>query len=129
MKNGASHFHNSPVNFYKFHAFFSTRLSESRLLQVLRKMGSENGNGCAQNAENGFDFDFLQRYHKDGHEFLNHIIRVTNDDSENTAPALLSACVLWALSSNGRCLQIHCLATGLHAIILCLCVSSARATG
>jgi hypothetical protein len=42
-------------------------------------MGSENAHGCAQNAENGFGFDFLERYHKDGDEFLNNIIGVTGD--------------------------------------------------
>jgi hypothetical protein len=42
-------------------------------------MCSENAHGCAQNAENGLDFDFLERYRKDGDEFLNHIIRVTGD--------------------------------------------------
>jgi hypothetical protein len=36
---------------------------------------------------------------------------------ENTVPVLLAACVLRALCSNGRCLQIHCLATGLYDTI------------
>jgi transposase len=46
-------------------------------------MGSENAHGCAQNAENGFgfDFDFLERYHKDGDEFVSHIVRVTVDET------------------------------------------------
>jgi hypothetical protein len=41
-------------------------------------MGSENAHGCAQNAENSFGFVdfFLERYHKDDEEFLNHIVRV-----------------------------------------------------
>jgi hypothetical protein len=43
-------------------------------------MGSENAHRCAQNAENGFGFDFLERHHKDGDEFLNHILRVTGDE-------------------------------------------------
>jgi hypothetical protein len=43
------------------------------------RLVSENAHGCAQNAENGFDFDFLERYHEDGDEFLNHIVRVTGD--------------------------------------------------
>jgi histone-lysine N-methyltransferase SETMAR len=42
-------------------------------------MGSENAHGCAQNAENVFGFDFLERYHKDGDEFLNHIVQVIGD--------------------------------------------------
>jgi hypothetical protein len=42
-------------------------------------MGSENAHGCTQNAENGFAFDFLEQYHKDGDEFLNHNVRVTGD--------------------------------------------------
>jgi hypothetical protein len=44
-------------------------------------MGSENAHGCAQTSENGFGFDFLKRYHKDGFEFLIHIVRVTGDET------------------------------------------------
>jgi hypothetical protein len=29
---------------------------------------------CTHNAENGFSFEFLVQYHKDGDEFLDHII-------------------------------------------------------
>jgi hypothetical protein len=49
--------------------------------QVLHKMGSENAHGCKQNTENGFSFDFLEQYHKGGNEFLNHIVRVTGDET------------------------------------------------
>jgi hypothetical protein len=31
--------------------------------------------------ENGFAFDFLERYLKDGDEFLNQIVRVTADET------------------------------------------------
>jgi hypothetical protein len=36
--------------------------------------------GEHENAKNGFGFAFffLERYHKDGHTFLNHIVRVTD---------------------------------------------------
>jgi hypothetical protein len=46
-------------------------------------MGSENAHGCAQNAENGFGLCrlFLERYHKDGDEFLNHVVGVTGDET------------------------------------------------
>jgi hypothetical protein len=44
-------------------------------------MGSENAHGCAQHAENGFGFDFLDRYHKIGDEILIHIVRVTDDET------------------------------------------------
>jgi hypothetical protein len=44
-------------------------------------MGSENAHGCTQNAKNGFGFDFLERYHKDGHKFLSHILGVTGDET------------------------------------------------
>jgi hypothetical protein len=48
----------------------------------LRKRGSENAHGCAQNAKNGFGFDFfLKRCRKDGGEFLSHIVRVTGDET------------------------------------------------
>jgi hypothetical protein len=62
------------MNFHTFHALFSTRLSQ------LGKGGSGNAHGCAKNAENKFGFDFLERYHKDGDEFLSHIVRVTGDE-------------------------------------------------
>jgi hypothetical protein len=54
VKDSASQFQNFRVNFHTFHALFSTRLSQARLSQVLRKMVSENAHGCAQNAENSF---------------------------------------------------------------------------
>jgi predicted nuclease of restriction endonuclease-like RecB superfamily len=45
-------------------------------------MDSENSHGCTQNAENDFGFNFLlERYHKYGNEFLNHIVRVTSDET------------------------------------------------
>jgi hypothetical protein len=46
-------------------------------------MGSQTGHGCSQNAEKGFGFDFkfLERYHKDGDEFLNHNARVIGDET------------------------------------------------
>jgi hypothetical protein len=44
-------------------------------------MGYEYAHGCAQNVENVFGFDFLEQYHKDGSEFLNHIIQVTVDET------------------------------------------------
>jgi hypothetical protein len=44
-------------------------------------MGSGKAHWCAQNAENGFSFVFfLERYHKDGNKYLNHIVRVTGDE-------------------------------------------------
>jgi hypothetical protein len=45
-------------------------------------MGSENAHGCAQNAENDYGFcRFLERCHKDGDEFLSHIVPVTGDET------------------------------------------------
>jgi hypothetical protein len=41
-------------------------------LQVLRKSRSENDHG----AQIGFSFGFLERYHKDGAELLNHVVWV-----------------------------------------------------
>jgi hypothetical protein len=81
VKFGASQFQDFRVNFHKFHTLFSERLSQLGYHKVLPKMGSENVHRCAQNAENGFGFDFLQRYHKDSDEFLSHIIRVTGDET------------------------------------------------
>jgi hypothetical protein len=44
-------------------------------------MDFENAHGCTQNAENRFCSDFLEQYHKDGNEFLNHITRVIGDET------------------------------------------------
>jgi hypothetical protein len=41
----------------------------------------KNAHGYVQNAENGFGFDFLEEYHKDGDKFLNHFIQVTGDQT------------------------------------------------
>jgi hypothetical protein len=47
----------------------------------LSKIGFENSHGCAQNIQNSFNFDFLQRYYKDDVEFLNHIVQVTDGEA------------------------------------------------
>jgi hypothetical protein len=44
-------------------------------------MDSENAHRCGENVQNGFSFDFLQRYHKDSYQFLNHNIQVTGDET------------------------------------------------
>jgi hypothetical protein len=44
-------------------------------------VGPRNAHGCTQIAENGFGFEFLERYHKDGDEFLDRIIQVTGDET------------------------------------------------
>jgi hypothetical protein len=46
-------------------------------------MCSENSHACAKRTENGFGFgfDFLERYHKDGDEFYNHIVPATGDET------------------------------------------------
>jgi hypothetical protein len=44
-------------------------------------MDSENAHRCGENVENGFGFDFLRQYHKYSDEFLNHILRVTGDET------------------------------------------------
>jgi hypothetical protein len=60
VKDGASQFLNFYMNFYKFLAFFSARVTETRLLEDLRKMDSENAHGLTQNAENGFGFGLFK---------------------------------------------------------------------
>jgi DNA-binding FadR family transcriptional regulator len=44
-------------------------------------MGSENAHGCAQDAENGFGFNILERYLKYDDEFLSHIARVAGNET------------------------------------------------
>jgi hypothetical protein len=50
-------------------------------------MDSKTAHWCAQNSENDFHFHFhfhfLKQYHKDGDEFLNHIVQVTGDETSN----------------------------------------------
>jgi hypothetical protein len=41
-------------------------------------MGSDNAQRCAQNADMASDLTFMEQYHKDGDEFLSHII--TSDE-------------------------------------------------
>jgi hypothetical protein len=43
-------------------------------------MGSENAHRCAQNRMVSA-LTFLERYHKDGGEFLNHIVQVRGDET------------------------------------------------
>jgi hypothetical protein len=44
-------------------------------------MGPKNAQGYTQNAEMAWAFLFLEQYLKDGDRFLNHIIRVTGDET------------------------------------------------
>jgi hypothetical protein len=73
VKDGTSQFQNFCVNFHKFHALFSMRLSQARLSEVLEGWVSKMLTGVHK-IENGFGFDFLEQYNKDGDEFLSHII-------------------------------------------------------
>jgi hypothetical protein len=69
----------------------------------LRNTGSENAHACGQNAENIFGFVFfLERYHKDGYEFLNHIVRVTGDET-----SILFLMLKTNISKSSRCTHIH----------------------
>jgi hypothetical protein len=55
-------------------------------------MFSENAHLCEQNLENGIGFDFfLERCHKDGYEFCNHIVRVTNDETKEQSKQWMHA--------------------------------------
>jgi hypothetical protein len=48
------------------------------------------------------------------------------DNTENTVLLLLSACMSWALPSNGHCIQSHRLATGLYATLLLIFLAEPR---
>jgi hypothetical protein len=71
-------------------SLFSTRLSQlGQAITRFAQDGFENAHGCAQKAENVFGFDFfLERYHKDGDEFLNNIVRVTGDEHKRAVKAV-----------------------------------------
>jgi hypothetical protein len=55
-----SQFQNFCVSFHKCHTLFCMRLSQSRLSQVLCKLGFKSAHGCTQNMENDFVFDFFR---------------------------------------------------------------------
>jgi hypothetical protein len=42
--------------------------------KVCARWVPKNAHGCTQNAANGFGLNFYEGYHKDGNEFLNHIV-------------------------------------------------------
>jgi histone-lysine N-methyltransferase SETMAR len=65
----------------KFHAVFSTRLSQVKLSQVLRNMVSESATGAHKTQRMASTLTFLERYPKDGDEFCNHIARVTYNET------------------------------------------------
>jgi hypothetical protein len=70
------------LNFDKFHTLFSTRLSElGYVITSFAQDDFRNTDEYAQNAENVFGFDFLERYHKDGDEFFNYVVSVTDDET------------------------------------------------
>jgi hypothetical protein len=56
------------------------RLSQlGQAITSFAQMASENAHGCAQNADNGFGYDFLQQTHKYGNK-LDYVVRVTGDE-------------------------------------------------
>jgi hypothetical protein len=74
VKDGTSQFQNFHVNFHKFHALLSVKLSQARLCYhkfcatwvPKMFMGAHKTQGMA------WVLTFLERYHKDGDEYLNH---------------------------------------------------------
>jgi hypothetical protein len=76
-----SNFH---VNFQKFHALFSMRLSQLGL--SITSFAQDGFQKCSWVCINrrewlGFSFDSLEQYHEDDNEFLSHIVRVTADET------------------------------------------------
>jgi hypothetical protein len=55
--------------------------SQARLSQVLRKMSSENAHGCTQKEDKSLGFDFFRVIPQKLQDFLDHIIRVTRDET------------------------------------------------
>jgi hypothetical protein len=54
------------------------QISCTLLYEIIRH---KNAHKRAQNTENDFGLDFLERHHTDGNEYLNHIIHVTGDET------------------------------------------------
>jgi hypothetical protein len=68
------------ANVHNFH--HSTKLSQlDRLSQVSRKMGSKILTSVHKTQRMSSALAFLEQYHKDGDEFLSHIVGVTGDET------------------------------------------------
>jgi hypothetical protein len=77
VKDGASQFQNVRVNFHKFHALFPTRLSQ--LGKATASCAQDGFRKCSRvrtKRREWLRLTFFKRYHKDGDESLNHIVRV-----------------------------------------------------
>jgi hypothetical protein len=79
-----SQFHNFSVNFRKFRSLFSMRLSQfgsvlTHFKQDVFQKFSRVGAKCREKLR--LLHTFLERFHKNGDEFLNHIVRVTGDET------------------------------------------------
>jgi hypothetical protein len=78
VKEGASQFENFRVNFHKFQALFSMWFVSITVKLGYHKFSATwvpkmlMGANKMQRMSSALAF-FLQRYHKDGDEFLNHI--------------------------------------------------------
>jgi spore coat polysaccharide biosynthesis protein SpsF (cytidylyltransferase family) len=72
------------VNFHKFHALFSTTLSQ--LAEANKSFAQDVFRKCSRVSTKHREWlrlllRFLERCHKDGDEFLIHIVRITGDES------------------------------------------------
>jgi hypothetical protein len=79
VKDSATQFQNFHVNFHKLHSLFSKRLSQARLSQVLRNVGSEL-TGAHKTQKMASSLTSLERCYKHD-EFLSHMVRVTTDET------------------------------------------------
>jgi hypothetical protein len=83
VKDATSQFQSFHANFHKFHALSSIRLSVMTghhkfcTLWILKML---TGVHKTQRMALALTF-FLERYHKDGNEFLSHSIQVTGDET------------------------------------------------
>jgi hypothetical protein len=80
VKDGTSQFQNFHANFHKFNALFSMRLSVRQGYHKFSARWVPKILMSAHKIASAF-VDFSERYHKDGDEFLNHIVRVTGDET------------------------------------------------
>jgi hypothetical protein len=81
VKDGPSQFQNFRVNFHKFHALYEIITVRLGYHKFCASWASKMLKGAHKTQRMASAMTFLERYHKDGDEFLSHIVRVTCDET------------------------------------------------
>jgi hypothetical protein len=79
VKDGTSQFQDFHVNFHKFHTVFSMRLLGYH--KFCARWVPDMLIGAHKMQRMASALTYFEQYHKYGYEFLNHIVRVTGDET------------------------------------------------